>query len=67
MWYWGAHALAHLGAVIIVGGDPSTVRRLGYRPASTLDDALELAADVVGPRPSITYFKNPPLMMADVS
>ena len=66
MWYWGAHALSHLGAVIIVGGDPSTVRRLGYRPASTLDDALEMASDVVGARPTITYFKNPPLQMADV-
>ncbi len=67
MWYWGAHALEHLGGVIVVGGDPSTVRRLGYRPASTLADALEMASDVVGVRPSITYFKNPPLMMADVT
>jgi hypothetical protein len=66
MWYWGAHALEHLGGVIIVGGDPPTVRRLGYRPASTLADALEMAADVVGPSPTITYFKNPPLAMADV-
>ncbi len=67
MWYWGAHALEHLGGVIILGGDPAAVRRLGYRPASTLADALEMASDVVGPRPSITYFKNPPIMMADVS
>ncbi len=66
MWYWGAHALDHLGGVIVLGGDPATVRRLGYKPASTLDDALEMASDIVGPRPSITYFKNPPLMMADV-
>ena len=29
MWYWCAHALEHLGAVIIVGGDPAAVRRLG--------------------------------------
>ncbi len=66
MWYWGAHALDHLGGVIILGGDPDTVRRMGYRPASTLDDALEMASDIVGNRPTITYFKNPPLMMADV-
>jgi hypothetical protein len=52
--------------VIIVGGDPPTVRRLGYRPASTLADALEMAADVVGPSPTVTYFKNPPLAMAEV-
>ena len=29
MWYWGAHALQHLGRVIIVGGEPRAVRRLG--------------------------------------
>ena len=28
-WYWGAHGLQHAGKVIIVGGDPPTVRRLG--------------------------------------
>ena len=67
MWYWGAHALEHLGGVIIVGGNPAATRRLGYRPASTLADALEMASDVVGARPSITYFKNPPIMMADVT
>ena len=31
MWYWCAHALEHLGAVIIVGGDPKAVHRLGFR------------------------------------
>ena len=67
MWYWGGHALEHLGAVIVVGGDPATVRRLGFRPASTLADALEMASDTVGPSPSVTYFKNPPLGMADVT
>jgi hypothetical protein len=67
MWYWGAHALQHLGRVIIVGGDPAAVRRLGFRPASSLNDAFELAADVVGPNPTITHFHNPPLVMADVS
>ncbi len=67
MWYWGAHALSHLGDVVIVGGNPEAVRRLGYRPASTLADALEIASDTVGHQPSITYFKNPPLAMADVS
>ena len=43
MWYWGAHALQHLGQVIIVGGDVRAVRRLGFKPASTLHDALEMA------------------------
>ena len=34
MWYWCAHALDHLGAVIIVGGDRAAVRRMGFKPAS---------------------------------
>ena len=50
MWYWGAHALQHLGRVIIVGGDTRAVRRLGFMPASTLQDALEMASDIVGPQ-----------------
>ena len=67
MWYWCAHALQHLGAVIVVGGDPKSVRRLGFKPASTLRDALEMAEDVVGRDPTITHVHTPPLLMADVS
>ena len=67
MWYWGAHALQHLGAVIVVGGDPKAVRRLGFKPASTLRDALEMAEDVVGRDPSLTHVHAPPLFMSDVS
>ena len=67
MWYWGSHALAHLGKVIIVGGEPRAVRRLGFAPASTLDDALEMAADVVGRHATITHLHNPPIVMADVT
>ena len=48
MWYWGCHGMAHVGKVIIVGGEPRSVRRLGFTPASTLQDALEMATDVVG-------------------
>ncbi|GAC1534755.1 MAG: hypothetical protein NVS3B12_15970 [Acidimicrobiales bacterium] len=66
MWYWGAHALEHLGQVIIVGGDVRAVKRLGFKAASTLRDALEMAADVVGRDPSITHLHNPPLFLADV-
>jgi hypothetical protein len=69
MWYWGAHALQHLhpNGVIIVGGDPKAVRRLGFKPASTFRDALEMAGDVVGRDPSIIHLKCPPLVMADVT
>jgi hypothetical protein len=66
MWYWGAHALQHLGGVIVVGGDVKAVRRLGFKPASTLRDALEMASDVVGRDPSITHLHAPPLLLADV-
>ena len=66
MWYWCADALEHLGRVIIVGGDPKAVRRLGFSPASSLNDALEIASDVVGPSPTLTHLHTPPIMMADV-
>jgi hypothetical protein len=67
MWYWGAHALAHLGEVIVVGGDPATARHLGFRPAQTMADALEMAASTVGRSPSITHFHCPPVFYATVS
>ena len=60
MWYWCAHALEHLGRVIVVGGDPAAVRRLGFSPATTMDDALEMATDVVGPSPTLTHLHTPP-------
>ena len=47
-------------------GDVRAVKRLGFKAASTLQDALEMAEDVVGPQPTITHYKNPPLVMADV-
>jgi hypothetical protein len=67
MWYWGAHALEHAGGTIVVGGDARAVRRLGFKPASTLRDALEMAEDVVGRDPTITHFHCPPMMIADVT
>ena len=67
MWYWCAHALAHLGRVIVVGGDSRAVRRMGFMPATTMADALEMAEDVVGPDPSVMHLHAPPLVMADVT
>ena len=66
MWYWGCHGLAHTGKVIVVGGETRSVRRLGFTPASTLADALEMAEDLVGRHATITHLHNPPLVMADV-
>jgi hypothetical protein len=66
MWYWCAHALQHLGGVVIVGGDPAAVHRLGFRVASTMADALEMATDIVGPSPTLTHVHTPPILMSDV-
>jgi hypothetical protein len=66
-WYWGAHGQQHAGKIIIVGGDAPTVRRLGFTPASTMDDAFEIASDVVGRSPTITHLHVPALLVADVS
>ncbi len=66
MWYWGAHALQHVGDVVVIGGDPDACRRLGFRRASTLRDALEIAEQTVGRDPTITHFHCPPLFYAEV-
>jgi hypothetical protein len=69
MWYWGAHGLQHLGGtdhVIVIGGEPRAVRRLGFRPATTMADALEMASDHVGREPTITHLHVPPILLAEV-
>jgi hypothetical protein len=52
--------------VVVVGGDKAAVHRLGFRAASTLSDALEMAEDVVGRSPTLTHLHAPPVLMADV-
>ena len=41
-------------------------RRLGFRRADTMRDALEMAEQVVGRDPSLTHFHCPPLFYAQV-
>jgi len=65
-WYWAAHALQHVGDVIVVGGERSAVHHLGFKCASTLGDALEMAEQTVGRYPSVTHLHLPPLFLADV-
>ena len=67
MWYWGAHAMAHLGDVIFVGGDPETCRRMGFKTASTMQDAFEIATDTVGRDPTVTHLHCPPIFLPDVT
>jgi hypothetical protein len=66
MWYWAAHAMDHVGDVIWVGANRRAVERMGFRAASSLQDALEMASGTVGRSPSITYLRNPPHLIADV-
>jgi hypothetical protein len=66
MWYWAAHAMDHCADVIWVGADRGAAKRLGFRAASSLSDALEMAQSSVGSDPSITYLHNPPHLIADV-
>ena len=66
MWYWAAHAMDHVGDVVWVGADRKAVERMGFRAASSLQDALEMVSGTVGRSPSITYLHNPPHLIADV-
>ena len=66
MWYWGAHALDHVSQVIFVGGDRDACRRMGFRRADTMRDALDMAEDTVGRDPSITHFACPPIFYCEV-
>jgi hypothetical protein len=65
-WYWAAHALRHLGDVIVVGGERDTVHRLGFKCATTMEDAFEMAEQTVGRYPSVTHMRLPPILLADV-
>ena len=66
MWYWGAHALEHVGEVIFVGGDREACHRMGFRRADTMGDALEMAEQVVGRDFSLTHMHCPPLFYCEV-
>jgi hypothetical protein len=68
MWYWGEAGRAHLGKVIVVGAkEPETAARLGWDTAPTMDEALSMAQSYLGHRPSVTFFRMPPIVMADLS
>lgn len=66
MWYWGAHAMDHLGDVVWVGANRRVAARMGFKSASTLADALAMVSSTVGNSPSITYLHTPPFAIADV-
>src|SRR5213076_134318 len=66
-WIWAAHAMEHAGDIIFVGADRDVVHRLGFKCATTLDDAFEMAEQTVGCYPSVTHLRTPPIMLADVA
>ena len=66
MWYWCAHALQHVGRVIVVGGDAKAVRRLGFTPASLAQRRARDGPRRGRPLPTLTHLHNPPILMADV-
>ncbi len=68
MWYWAWPGIAHLGKIIVVGAkDSRTVERLGYESARSVAEALEMAKDVVGPSPDVTFFHFPPIYVCDLT
>ena len=66
MWYWCAHALEHLGGVIIVGGDPRPCGGWASGPPPPWPTPWRWPSDVVGPSPTLTHLHAPPILMADV-
>jgi hypothetical protein len=42
------------------------VHHLGFKAATTLEDAFEMAEQTVGRYPSVTHMRMPPIMLADV-
>lgn len=67
LWYAIQPAVQHCGDIIWVGADRASAERMGFRAASTLADALEIAAAAVGRTPTITHLHTPPSLTAEVS
>lgn len=66
-WYEMAPAIDHSGDVIFVGADRRSADRMGFRAASRLADALEMASASVGRTPSVRYLHTPPQMLGTVT
>lgn len=66
-WYATSASAARLADVIWVGGDRRVAEVLGHRAASTLADALEIAANAVGRQPRITYLHGPGRVVGELS
>ena len=68
MWYWACYGQSYLGKVIVVGAqDLEVAETLGYATASTMEEALGMAEDIVGRSPKVTAFHYPPIFLCDIS
>lgn len=67
LWYEVQPAIKHCGDIIWVGADRASAERMGFRAASTVADALEIASARVGRTPRITHLHTPPALLAQVT
>ncbi len=67
MWYWGQAGREHLGKVIVVGSDNSTVPGLlGWERAETLAEAIAMGRAHMGRSAQITMLHHPPILITDL-
>ncbi len=66
-WYATAAAAQRYRQVIWVGADRATVRRLGFRSATRLSDAQEIARAVLGDTPRVVAWPSVGSVVAEVS
>ena len=68
MWYWACYGQSYLGKVIVaVSQDLVVAETLGYATASTMEEALGMAEEIVGRSPNVTAFHYPPIFLCDIS
>ncbi len=67
-WIWGARALKDLSKVIAVGAvDTKVTSRMGFDNASTLDQAMDMAKEILGSHFSLTCLAMPPIFCPAVT
>jgi lactate racemase len=68
MWYWGQAGREHIGKVIVVGSDNTTVpAMLGWERAESMAEAIAMGRSYMGRSAQITMLHNSPIVMTDVS
>jgi hypothetical protein len=66
-WFWCCHARAHAGRVIVAGAaEPWAVERLGFEPAASVEQAVDMAREEHGGGMSLTYQMVPPAFVCKV-